>query len=167
MGLNFRNDGMEDILNWNIQAQFIDNKNDEEKKEVKHEWIVPEMHYLLQLIESQYIPFEFNLRERIIDVDLLYFVFTIIYPRGQSFPYWFPRSPVYLGHKPSSILKRIKLDNQFANKVANELFGIYSDDFTEAGDALLKHLSKAKEIFDEYIKKDYHFAIGDNPFKDF
>lgn len=164
--LNLRKDEMESILNWNIHAKFIEFKNDKEGKETKQKWIVPEMHYLLQLIESQNIPFEFNLRERIIDVDLLYFVFTIIYPRGQYFPYWFPRSPVYLEHKPSSILKRIKLDNQFTNKVANELFGIDSDDFTEARDALLKHLTKAKEIFDEYIKKDYHYPV-DNPFKDF
>ncbi len=164
--LNLRKDEMEAILNWNIHAQFIDVKNNEEEKEIKQKWIVPEMHYLLQLIESQYIPFEFNLRERIIDVDLLYFVFTIIHPRGQHFPYWFPRSPVYLEYTPSSILKRIKLDNQFASKVANELFGIISDDFTEAGDELLKHLSKAKEIFEEHIKKNFHAPI-DNPFKDF
>lgn len=166
--LNFRTDGLEDILNWNIQAQFIEDKNHEEKKEIKQEWIVPGMHYLLQLIESQYIPFEFNLRERIIDVDLLYFVFTVIYPRGKYFPYWFPRSSVYLNYKPSSILKRIKLDNEFANKVAIELFGINSKDLiTEVnpGEALIKELSKAKLIFEEHIRKNFHAPL-DNPFKD-
>lgn len=168
--LNPREDGMEDILNWNIYAQFIEVKNNEEEKEIKQKWIVPEMHYLLQLIESQYIPFEFNLRERIIDMDLLYFVFTVIYPRGERFPYWFPRSSVYLGHKPSSILKRIKLDNQFADKVASDLFGINSEDLiTEEspGDALIKQLSKANVIFEEYIRKNFRFALIDNPFKDF
>jgi hypothetical protein len=77
---------MEPILDWNIQARFIEVKNDEEESK----WIVPYMHYLLEVTESQAIPFEYDLRERIFDVDLLYFVYTVIYPipigsRNQAF----------------------------------------------------------------------------------
>ena len=154
--LSLRKDEMEDILNWNIQAQFIKVKNNEEKKEGKQFWIYPKMHYLLQLVESQKIPFEFNLREKIIDVDLLLFVYTVVYTKGQHFPYWFPRSSVYLEYKPSSILKRIKLDNQFADKVSNELFEITPED-------LIKQLKIARGIFNEF--RDRNIRV--NPFDDF
>jgi hypothetical protein len=69
--LNCTKDGMEPILDWDTYAHFIEVKNDEEAKETGQNWIVPRMHYLCQLIESQEIPFEYDLRGRIFDVDLL------------------------------------------------------------------------------------------------
>jgi hypothetical protein len=158
--LNLRKDEMEEILSWNIQAQFIEIKNNDEEKTIGQKWVVPEMHYLLQMVESQSIPFEFNLKDKIIDVDLLFFIYTVIYPRGQYFPYWFPRSSVYIGYKSSDILKRIKLDNQFADKIANELFGINREE-------LIKQLGIARDVFDKYIGKNFRLALVHNPFNDF
>ncbi|MCK4799258.1 MAG: SIR2 family protein, partial [Spirochaetes bacterium] len=155
-----RNDRMEDILSWNIQAQFIEVKNKEEKKETKQEWIVPHMHYLLQLVESQDIPFDFNLRKRILDVDLIFFVHTVVHPRGEHFPYWFPRSSVYMRGVSSDILKRIKLDNQFADKVSNELFEITPEE-------LINQLRDARNHFNEFRDNNIRFVTMNNPFNDF
>lgn len=155
--LSLRKDEMEYILSWNVRAKFIDDKNDKDGQ--KQKWIFPEMHYILQLIENIEIKFEFNLRDRLINADLLFFVYTVVHPRGQYYPYWYPRSSVYLNYEPSNILKKIKLDDKFANKVATELFGINKED-------LIKKLVEAKNIFDD-SKKSWELRFIGNPFKDF
>lgn len=159
--LNRRKDGMENILDWNIQAQFIETKNSEESKESGQSWIVPKMHYLLQLLESQELPFEIDLKKWIIEVDLLYFVYSMIYPVEKMFPYWFPNSPPYLDMQSTDTLKQIKLDEDFGEKIAGELF---KKDYDE----LIRELKKAKNTYDEEISLSYRGAgpLG-NPFSDF
>ena len=154
--LNYRKDGLVPILDWNIQARFIEVKNDEEESK----WIVPHMHYLLEVTESQEIPFEYDLRERIIDVDLLYFVYTVIFPMDRHFPYWFPRSSGYSREVSSDLFKSLKYDKTFGNTIANDLFGI-------GYRTLVKHLGEAKEIYEERVKDSFHMPFIDNPFQDF
>ena len=157
--LNYRKDGLEPILDWNIQARFIEVKNDEEKNE-RGKWIVPHMHYLLEVTESQEIPFEYDLRGRIIDVDLLYFVYSVIHPMGRYSPYWFPQSSVYLEGGSSDLFKKIKYDEKFGTTIAKELFTISYEE-------LVEKIGEAKEIFEEHFKGSFQMAFVNNPFQDF
>lgn len=157
--LNYRKDGLEPILDWNIQARFIEVKNDEEKNE-RGKWIVPHMHYLLEVTESQEIPFEYDLRGRIIDVDLLYFVYSVIHPMGRYSPYWFPQSSVYLEGGSSDLFKKIKYDEKFGTTIAKELFTISYEE-------LVEKIGEAKEIFEEHFKGSFQRAFVNNPFQDF
>jgi len=152
--LNYRKDGLENILDWDYQAGFIETKNDREG----NGWIFPKMHYLLQLLESQDIPFEWDLKENILDVDLLFFAYSVIYPKGQYSYYWYPKSTFYREFG-SDAIKLIKLDEQFGAKVSNELFemGYYE---------LIEKFRIVKEEFEKLLKSSHHVMRG-NPFNDF
>ena len=158
--LNYRKDGIEPVLDWDIHAQFIKVKNEEEVKEKGNKLIFPHMHYILELVETQETPFEYDLRARIIDVDLLYFVYSVIYPMGRYHPYWSPMSSVYLRRGPSDLFKLIKYDEKFGTTIANELFNISYEE-------LIKKFSKAKAIFEEQLKGNFRMSFTDNPFQDF
>ena len=157
--LNYTKDGLEPILDWDTYAHFIEVKNNEEAKEKGRKWLVPHMHYLCQLIESQEIPFEYDLRERIIDVDLLYFVYSVIHPMGRYSLYWIPQSSVYLRGYSSKLFKGIKYDETFGTAVANEFFISYEE--------LVEKLGEAKEIFNTKVIGSFHTPGVGNPFKDF
>ena len=158
--LNYTKDGMEPILDWDTYAHFIEVKNNEEEKEKGKKWLVPHMDHLLQLIESQEIPFEYDLRERIIDVDLLYFVYSVIPPMDQYTPYWIPQSSVYLRGFSSKLFKGIKYDETFGKAVANEFFNISYEE-------LVEKLGDAKEIFNTKVIGSFHTPWVGNPFKGF
>ena len=158
--LNYTKDGMEPILDWDTYARFIEVKNNEEAKEKGRKWLVPHMHYLCQLIESQEIPFEYDLRERIIDVDLLYFVYSVIHPMGRYSYYWSPESSVYLRGYSPKLFKGIKYDETFGTAVANELFNISYEE-------LVEKLGEAKEIFNTKVIGSFHTPWVGNPFEDF
>ena len=154
--LNYTKDGMEPILDWDTYAHFIKVKNDEEGSKL----IVPHMNYLCQLIESQEIPFEYDLRVRIIDVDLLYFVYSVIYPMDRYSPYWIPQSSIYLRGYFSKLFKGIKYDESFGTAVANEFFNISYEE-------LVEKLGEAKEIFNTKVIGSFHTPWVGNLFKDF
>lgn len=158
--LNYRKDGMEPILDWDTYAHFIEVKNNEEAKEKGRKWPAPHMHYLCQLIESQEIPFEYDLRERIIDVDLLYFVYSVIHPMDRHSLYRIPQSSVYLRGYSSKLFKGIKYDETFGTAVANEFFNI-------SYEGLVEKLGEAKEIFKTEVIDSFHTSWVGNPFKDF
>ena len=130
------------------------------RKKRGSKWIVPHMHYLCQLIESQEIPFEYDLRGRIIDVDLLYFVYSVIHPMGRYSYYWSPESSVYLRGYSSKLFKGIKYDETFGTTVANELFNI-------SYEALVEKLGEAKESFNTKVIGSFHTPRVGNPFEDF
>lgn len=157
--LNYSKDGMESILDWDVHAQFINVKNEEEAKEKGNKWIVPRMHYLLEIVETQETPFEYDLRGRIIDVDLLYFVYSVIHPIDRSFPYWYSTSSVYLERDSSDLFKRIKHDEKFATTIATELFNMSYEEF-------IKKLIEAKVIFEEHRNR-LHIPFVSNPFQYF
>ena len=147
-------DELEYILNWEIQADFIITKNETEAKERKNRWIVPEMHYLLQLIETQDMPFEYKIREYVIDADLLYFIHTVLHPKNQYFPYWYPRSIYYLNHGRSNTLMMMKLDSDYGSKIASELF---ETDYP----SLIEALQKSKQAVKIDLKAEGYYK---NPF---
>ena len=158
--LNYTKDGMEPILDWDTYARFIEVKNNEEAKEKGRKWLVPHMHYLCQLIESQEIPFEYDLKGRIIDIDLLYFVYSVIHPMGRYSYYWSPESSVYLRGYSSKLFKGIKYDESFGTAVANELFNISYEE-------LVEKLGEAKGIFNTKVIGNFHTPWVGNPFEDF
>lgn len=160
--LDQRRERMEPILDWQTNAQFIEIKNNEEGKETRQKLIAPRMEYLRRLIDAQEIPFEFDLKTRILEGDLLYFVKSIQTPIGY-FPYWYPTSSPYFQRlEIPDILKRIKLDETFGAKVANELFGVSYEE-------LVKLLGKAKEAFNEMRQKSglLSSVLISNPFEEF
>ena len=157
--LNYRKDGMESVLDWDVHAQFIKVKNEENVKEKRNKWIVPHMHYLLEVVETHEIPFEYDLRGRIIDVDLLYFVYSVIHPIDRDSPYWYSTSSVYLKGDSSDLFKKIKHDEKFATTIATELFNMSHEEF-------IKKLIETKVIFEERINS-FHTPFLSNPFQDF
>ena len=161
--LGYNREGIEPILAWNCYAEFIRIKNDEESKERGEKWIFPHMHYLLQSIEAKDIPFEYDLRQRIIDVDLLFFVYSVISPIDSYYPYWTPQSSQYLAHYGSDLLKMIKHNHEFGVRIATELFEVKTDQHN----FLIKKLGEAKSVFKEKVIDQYHIPWMRNPFDDF
>lgn len=145
--------GIEYILNWNIQANFIEAKNVEEAKQKGNKWIMPRFHYLLGLIGSQDFPLKFDLKTRLIETDLLYFVYSVRNPEDSGFPYWFPRSPVYSSHGAPPFFKKIKYDKAFGAIVAKQLF---DSDY----ETLLSVLKKAKDIIHDRFRSAYFASFG-------
>jgi len=147
---------MEPILDWEIHADFIEAKNEQEAKEQnKVKYIVPNYHYLLELIQAENFPLKFDNRNRLIETDLLYFVYTIKYPFGREygFNYWFPRSPIYTKTSAPDIFRKIRLDSELRERVANDLFRI-------KGAELLSILAKGKEIFHQVLPNYYVGSSG-------
>ena len=153
--LNHRKDGLENILDWNNQADFIEIKNDKEKE---NKWIFPKLHYLIQLLESQDISFEWDIKENILDVDLLFFAYSVIYSKGQYSHYWYPRSAIYRDFG-SDAIKMIKLDEQFGAKVSNELFEMEYDE-------LIEKFKIVKAEFEKLLASNHHVFMRGNPFND-
>lgn len=159
--LNFNKNGVESILNWPIYSNFILAKNEQEALAGNPKYLFPQFHYLLGFIEIKRPPFEFDMRERIIEADLLYFVYSIKYPMdGYSYS-WFPSSPVYCKYDIPELLKKVKFDASFGDKLAKELFNC-------SYDQLLTILAKAKELMHSELKSAYFHSHGaEEVFDDF
>ena len=151
--LKRQGNGIEYILNWNIQANFIGAKNTEEAKQKGNKWIVPRFHYLLDVVGSPNFPLEFDLKARLIETDLLYFVYSVKNPEDSGFPYWFPCSPVYSSYGAPALFKKIKYDEKFGSTIAKQLFDV---DYA----ALLGILKKAKEIIHNRFRSEYFASFG-------
>ena len=85
-------DGIEDILRWDIWADFIQVKNESEKNKEGQKWIVPRFQYLLDVVNAPNFPIKFDLKTKLIETDLLYFVFSVKEANDSSYP-WLPCSP--------------------------------------------------------------------------
>jgi hypothetical protein len=158
--LNIERDGTENILEWGIQANFIEEKNkDEAIIQQRGKLVVPKMGYLLQLIEAKEIPLGFNIRTKVLDIDLLYYIYSIGHPLGKYFDYWYPQSPVYIRHGSSDTFKLIKYDKEFGDEIAKELF---ETDY----DGLISQIVSAKNHFKENLSNTYYAPIG-HPFHEF
>ena len=151
--LRKRGDGIEYILQWNTHANFIDIKNEEEAKQKGNKWIVPMFHYLLSVIGNPDFPFKFDLKTKLIETDLLYFVYSVKNPEDSGFRYWFPRSPVYSTYGAPPFFKKIKYDEKFGTIVAKQLF---DTDYA----SFLSILKKAKEIIHDRFQSAYFEAFG-------
>lgn len=145
--------GIEYILNWDIQASFIEAKNAEEAKQKRSEWIMPRFHYLFGIIEAQDFPLKFDLKTKLIETDLLYFVYSVRNPEDSKLRYWFPCSPVYSSHGAPALFKKIKYDEKFGSTIAKQLF---DTDYV----TLLGILKKAKEIIHDRFRSAYFGSFG-------
>jgi hypothetical protein len=145
--------GIEYILNWNIQANFIETKNVEEAKQKGNKWIMPKFHYLLGLIDSADFPLKFDLKTKLIETDLLYFVYSVRNPEDSGSAYWFPCSPVYSSHGAPPLFKKIKHDKKFGDMVAKQLF---ESDY----ETFLSILKKAKDIIHNRFRSAYFDSFG-------
>ncbi|AKB45273.1 hypothetical protein [Methanosarcina vacuolata] len=159
--LNLKRDGTENLLDWNIQAKFIEEKNEREANiNQKRGLVVPRMGYFLKLIDTFETPFEFNIIPKVLDVDLLYYVYSLANPLGKYFDFWYPQSIVYLRYGCSDTFKQIKYDEEFGNKIAEELF---ETDYN----GLIAQLVNAKDHFEQNLSRGYGHFPFENPFKDF
>lgn len=151
--LRRRGDGMEYVLKWNTHANFIDVKNEEEAKQKGTKWIVPMFHYLLSVIGNPDFPLKFDIKTKLIETDLLYFVYSVKNPEDSNFRYWVPRSPVYSTCGAPPFFKKIKYDKTFGEAVAKQLF-----DTDYAG--LLGVLKNAKDVIHDQFRSMYFEAFG-------
>jgi len=145
--------GIEYILNWNTHADFINTKNTEEAKQKGSKWIMPRFHYLLDVVGSPNFPLAFDLKARLIETDLLYFVYSVKNPEDSGFRYWFPCSPVYSSYGAPALFKKIKYDEKFGSTIAKQLFDV---DY----EALLVILKKGKEIIHDRFRSEYFASRG-------
>ena len=154
--LNINKDGIENIFSWNIQAQFIELKNANDTSK----WIVPHMHYLLQLVESQDNPFEFDLKSGILEADLLYYLYSVKNPIDSWLQYWVPRAVVYCSHGSPDLFKQIRYDKEFGELVAKKIFGISYED-------LIVLIKQAKAIYAQEPFRRMRFESMSDIFPEF
>ena len=146
--------GMEDVLFWNTQTDFIGIKNDEEAKAgISSKWIAPRFKYLLDSIAVQEFPLEFDIKNRLIEIDLIFFIYTVKNSVGAAYRYWLPSSSVYSQHSAPDLFKRIKHDKKFAEMVGKDLFGLSHDDFMGV-------LSDAQKVIRSKFQSFYFDAFG-------
>lgn len=150
--LRINGDGIDPLLNWNIQADFIQEKNETEGKAKSPKWIVPRFKYLLDTVNTPDFPLKWDLRTRLIEIDLLYFVFSVKDLDSIYHP-WFPCSPVYSEYGAPPFFKKIRHDIKFGAIVANQLF---ETDYKN----LLEILKKAKEIMHNRFSSVYFSSFG-------
>lgn len=153
--LNSRKDGFDNILDWNVQCDFVEEK----KGYDTNKWIVPRMHYLIQMIESQENPFEFDLKNKLIETDLLYFVYSIHKVEGGIPWFWYPQTAAYCGRGSPEFFKLIKLDKKFGELVASQIFDMPYDE-------LITLLNKTRTIFQDKCS-DMIFNSMSHAFEEF
>jgi hypothetical protein len=159
--LNGRRDGTENILDWNIQADFIEEKNDREANiNLRGKLVVPSMGYFLKLIDTLETPLESDIKSKVLDVDLLYYVYSLANPLGKYFDFWYPQSVAYLRYGYSDTFKQIKYNEEFGNKIAEELFETNYN-------GLIAQIVHAKDHFEKNLRHGYDHFPFENPFKDF
>lgn len=114
--LNFKQDAMDNILGWNVQVDFLHRKSqlfDDTKP------ITLMFHHLLELAGK--LPLRFNIKERLLETDILFLVYSVKYQLKVSPPYWFARAPVYCNDMPK-LFYQIKHDYEFAKEIAEKMF---------------------------------------------
>lgn len=135
--LNFTRDGLESIMEWELQPEFIHSRPGRGPDEAKP--ITVMFQYLLELVSAPGFPLEFDVKNRLLETDLMFLAYSVKFPLKGSAPVWFARSPVYCGAGSPDLFKRIKFDPELADFIGREFLG------SDAAD-LLRTLSRAKAI---------------------
>ncbi len=135
--LNFTRDGLESIMEWELQPEFIHSRPGRNPNEEKPITVMFE--YLLELVAAPGFPLEFDIKSRLMEADLLFLVHSVKFPLKGSAPCWFTRAPVYCVKGTPDLFRRIKFDGEFAETVGREFLG------TDAAD-LVRALARAKTI---------------------
>ncbi len=137
-------DRMEEILEWNIRADFIEQKNKAEGTRSR----ASRFKYLLQLVKAGKFPdsSDERIKERIkniIQFDFLCYMYKVRYSTRDSMSHlWFPYAMYYLDYGGLEFINRLALDVDFLRKIGTELF-----DFTEFD--FKSFLSTLPEIYDQ------------------
>ncbi len=130
-------DRLEYLLDWNIQASYLEERNQSEPQR----YYVPKMHYLLGLVEANKFPIDKDeLRNSILEFDLLCFIYTAKPPKDKIYPYWCPRCVYYFKHETPHFLQKIKIDDEYCEKIARHLFN-------ETKDVLRTSFVKVDEVY--------------------
>ena len=133
-------DRIEYILDWNIQASYIEQKNQSEPSR----FYVPEMRYLLGLIDANKIPIDKEeLRKLILEFDLLCFIYTAKNSKDKIYHYWYPRCVYYFEHRVPQFLQKIKIDDEYCEKIARHLFN-------ETKDTLRTSLTEVNQVYTSF-----------------
>lgn len=119
---------VKNILDWNVQASFIEQKASEDTKN----WYVPKFHYLLGVIESGKWPFNAaEIKELTTDFDILCFVYGVKHSSPRDSRSWFPRSAYYFEYRSPVFIKKIKYDDEYCARIAKDLFDNTQDKFNQ------------------------------------
>lgn len=146
-------DRIGNILDWNIQASYVEQKKQDDPKK----WIVPHLHYLLELVDANKFPTDKeNLQRSILEFDLLCFVYTAKNPQGRYSRPWYPRCVYYFRYDSPQFLQKIKHDDEYAEKIAKYLFA-------ESKDNLRDSFKKVNEIYLSLSERMPEWS--DNPFE--
>ncbi len=130
-------DRIEYILDWNIHASYIEQKNQSEP----NEFHAPKMNYLLGLVDAnKFLIDKDELRELILEFDLLCFIYTAKNPKDRSFPYWYPGCVYFFKYESLRFLQKMKVDDEYCEKIARHLFN-------ETKDVLRTSLVKVDEVY--------------------
>jgi hypothetical protein len=132
---NIYRDRIEYILGWNIQASYIEQKNQSEP----NRFHVPNFHYLLGILPTNIFPFadKNDLERLVLEFDLLCFVYATKNPISG---HWYPRCVYYFRYEAPQFLQKIKFDEEYCERIAKYLFD-------ETKDVLKTSLAKVNEAY--------------------
>ncbi|MBU0576931.1 SIR2 family protein [Patescibacteria group bacterium] len=143
-------DRMDYILDWNIQASYLKQKNQNEPQR----FYVPQMHYLLGLADANKFPIDKDeLRKLILEFDLLCFIYTT---KNLKVSRWRPGCVYYFKHESPQFLQKIKIDDEYCEKIAGHLFN-------ETKDVLRTSLTKVNDMYESFSSQMEGWP--ENPFK--
>ncbi len=144
-------DRMEYILDWNMQASYIQERNQSEPSR----FFASKVHYLLDLVEAKKFPLDQNeLRKSILEFDLLCFIYKAKKLEGGYSFRWHPGCAYYYEYEVPLFLEKIRLDDDYCEKIANQLFD-------EPKDVLRASLIEVKKIYGSLNMEGW----PDNPFR--
>lgn len=105
------------------------------------------------MIDAQDFLLEFELKTKLIETDLLYYVYSVRNPADVEYRFWFPCSPVYSSHGAPPLFNKIKYDEKFGAAIAKQLF---DTDYA----TLLDILKAAKEFIHNNLRSAYFGSFG-------
>lgn len=125
----FAREYVEPILGWNVHGEFVSEKSRAENKNL----IVPRLDLFLNILETNKLYPENetfnNAREFLLNYDFLCFIYSVRYPVAGFFPYWYPASMHYFSYETPMLMKRIKNDEDYRDKISVDLFNIKTSEF--------------------------------------
>lgn len=144
---------MEIILDWNIQAAYLEQKNDAGDPK----WLVPRFKYVLDFIESKEFPIALKkFKESILDFDLLCFIYSVQFQSSGWL--WYPCCMYYFNYRTPIYFNLINHDLEFRAEWSKKIFG-------KTADTLMTFLKEeALPAYNDLVNRAQGFTHG-SPFK--
>lgn len=151
----YREDRLETVLDWNVQATYIEDKNNASKPK----YYVPRFNCVLELVENKDFPIQIkNFKELIADFDLVCFMQSVKF--NSDGWHWYPCSMYFFDYRTPRFLLSIKQDVEFREAWGKSMLGI-------SGSALLEFIkTQASPVYTDLQRKSHGFP-SDSPFKIF